>query len=133
MFKLFIPIIPYPKRTGTFSRKTGRFFANAKTKRYEAAVNSAIKLKLGSKPIMFPKHTELTLDVMFYMPKPKSVIRLYPTVKPDLSNLIKSFEDALQGALIEGDQQIVNIMAGKRYAESDDQIGINMLLYKYEG
>lgn len=38
------------------------------------------------------------LDVTFFMPKPKSVKRLHPSVAPDLSKLIRGLEDALTTA-----------------------------------
>ncbi len=131
MISMFLKITPYPKRTGTFSRKSGRFFANKKTKQFEYDVAHMVAEKYPE--MIFEKSDALDLHVIFYLQKPKSVTRLLPTVKPDLSNLIKSFEDALEKCLFDGDQQIVNINAQKRYVENDDKVGIYMLLSKYEG
>lgn len=57
----------------------------------------------------------LSMKLVFYLPKPKSVKRLYPIVKPDLDNFIKAVMDALKD--IWGDDcQVIQISAGKRYA-----------------
>lgn len=39
----------------------------------------------------------------------------FPTVKPDLDNVVKLIEDALNGIAWNDDQQIVQLSAGKKY------------------
>jgi Holliday junction resolvase RusA-like endonuclease len=60
-----------------------------------------------------------TVSVEFYLPRPKSVKRQYPTTKPDLDKLIRSVGDALEiGGVIDGDSKIVQWIASKRYADT---------------
>lgn len=59
-----------------------------------------------------------TVSVEFYLPRPKSVKRQYPTTKPDLDKLIRSVGDALEIAgVIDGDSKIVQWVASKYYAD----------------
>ena len=57
----------------------------------------------------------LSLRVEFYLLQPKSVRRQYPAVKPDLSNLLKAVEDALNGLLWTDDSRIVELVVHKHY------------------
>ena len=61
----------------------------------------------------------LTVSFNFVLKKPKSVKRPYPSVKPDLSNLIKSVEDGLNGVAWKDDALICAISASKRYGNED--------------
>jgi len=77
-------------------------------------------------PPKFDGPIKLTLD--FVLKRPKSVPvkkRKYPTVKPDLSNMIKLVEDACNGILYDDDKQIVNLVSTKRYG-GDDEISIKV-------
>ena len=42
---------------------------------------------------------------------------LYPTIKPDISNVQKAIEDALNGLAYVDDKQIVWVEASKGYSE----------------
>lgn len=63
----------------------------------------------------------VALDVKFYMPRPKSVRRLYPSVTPDLDKLLRAVGDALTQTpqlrgLYSNDSRIIDVSASKRYA-----------------
>lgn len=77
-----------------------------------------------SKPI--PASTPLSMELDFYMRRPKSVKREYPTVKPDIDNCVKLVEDALQGFLFDNDSQVVSLTARKRYSEGLPRIEIRV-------
>ena len=64
-------------------------------------------------------YTEDAVDVLiiFYMPKPKSLKRKRPSVKPDIDKLIRSVGDCLSGTVIKDDAQIVTIGARKEYSD----------------
>lgn len=59
----------------------------------------------------------LNVEMFFYFAKPKSAPkhRLYPSVKPDATNVGKAVEDALNGVVWDDDAQIVDLQLRKRY------------------
>lgn len=61
------------------------------------------------------------VQVDFYFRRPKSVSksRKYPTVKPDIDNVLKSIGDAFNGVLWEDDKLIVALASTKQYANED--------------
>jgi len=59
----------------------------------------------------------LRLDVIFFMPRPKTVKRDKPTVPPDADKLLRGVGDALTGTIFRDDSQLVEIYAEKRYAD----------------
>lgn len=75
---------------------------------------------------LYAAHTALKLVIEYHMPIPKSyskrkaeeALRGPHTKKPDLSNLIKFTEDALNGIVWEDDSLISEIEARKFYSES---------------
>lgn len=68
----------------------------------------------------------LKLIVTAYLTRPKSVPkkRLYPSVKPDMSNILKSSEDCLKDLVITDDSRVVDQVTKKRYANSDHPVGV---------
>jgi len=66
--------------------------------------------------IFYPAGTPLHMELDFYLRRPKSVKRKWPTVKPDVSNCVKLAEDALEGFLFDNDSQVVSLRAAKHYA-----------------
>lgn len=87
------------------------------------------------KQMKIPKGEYYRIDAIFYFPYPKSVsqkkrINNYRhQKKPDLSNIFKSFEDAIeQAGIINNDSQICVGVMEKKYTTS--KIGrIEFLLY----
>lgn len=65
------------------------------------------------------KDVPLMARMTFQFKKPKTSKRQFPTVRPDLDNLIKSVADALNDMLYDDDQQIVRIYAEKIYGDQD--------------
>jgi Holliday junction resolvase RusA-like endonuclease len=72
----------------------------------------------------------LLLRIAFYLRRPAShygtgrnagVVKdsapLYPTVKPDLSKLVRALEDGLTGVVITDDARVVTLAAIKRFGE----------------
>lgn len=70
-----------------------------------------------------PTDEPLTLNVVFYFDKPKTVKREHNTVKPDLDHLIRAVGDALtQANIIPDDSHITTINATKLYGEARTEI-----------
>lgn len=53
----------------------------------------------------------------FGMPRPKSVTRELPTVRPDLDKLTRALLDALTGRVWKDDAQVVRLVIDKAYSE----------------
>lgn len=92
-------------------------------KRYALLVKSLIK---GARPSQTPLGVRLFFE---YTPprswpkkKRQEAIGQPKTSTPDLSNLIKFTEDALNGILWEDDRLITAIVASKRYSESEGTV-----------
>lgn len=60
----------------------------------------------------------IKLSATFFISKPKSVKREYPSVKPDLDNYIKLICDALNGVAYKDDASIIKIEAEKLYSNT---------------
>lgn len=69
----------------------------------------------------------LSVELAFWLPKPKSVTRFVPSVKPDLDKLIRSTCDGLKtGGLYTDDALIVEITARKYYATESQKAGCSV-------
>jgi len=78
----------------------------------EDVKHAALDAMNGAAPLAGP----LELLVTFVLPKPKSVKRVWPHVRPDLDKLLRSCGDALTSAGVYGDDsQLVKITAQKVY------------------
>lgn len=83
-------------------------------KQVELAAQSAWK-RIQQSPL--PSLDEpVHADITFYLPRPKTVTRDYPTVKPDLDKLVRATYDGLTAShLIKDDSRIVSTTCCKRY------------------
>lgn len=81
-------------------------------KRVERAAKDSVGLA-----IRFPLEDQaLGLNATFWLERPASVTRTYPTVPPDLDKLVRAIGDALSGIVYRDDKQLTTISAIKRYA-----------------
>lgn len=62
-----------------------------------------------------PEPGPVKLDLLFVMPKPKTVKRDFPTVAPDLDKLIRAALDAMTAIAYLDDGQVIEITANKVY------------------
>lgn len=73
------------------------------------------------------------LRVIFHMPRPASVKRLYPSVTPDLDKLVRGVSDALTAAaVIKDDARIIEVYALKLYATDEVAPGATITIEKAE-
>lgn len=91
-------------------------FTPTKTKKAGDELTMLIREQIAES---YPQHTPLILSVTFYRTKPVYVPKddSMPVRKPDLSNLIKTVEDALNTIAFPDDAQITTLHASKRWAE----------------
>lgn len=116
MIHMTLDLKPEAKQRPRFNRTTGRAYTAEKTRKFENAVNA-----LAKEHVSEPLNGAVSLSIVFVAPRlkaePKSQAeRKYKTSRPDLSNLIKSLEDGLEGALFNNDAQVVKLSAEKVYA-----------------
>lgn len=114
--------VPVAKGRARITRN-GTFTPN-KTRRYESTLRLAAReAMLGRK--MFD--CALHVSVIVHVPIPASwskrkknsanIGTLLPCTKPDLDNYIKIATDALNGVVYPDDNQVVDVLASKRYSE----------------
>ena len=86
---------------------------------------------MAAEKIKAPITGALRVEFEFVLPRPKghygtgkhagqvkSSAPLYPGVKPDITKLIRSTEDAMKGIAWKDDSQVVTQIGMKRYSES---------------
>lgn len=112
----------------SFNRFTGKnqSYTPKKTADYEKLVRLSYQKSLGNINTLPPteKPVRMILNAFYGIPsswtKKKKVMavcnEIYPTSKPDLSNILKSVEDALNGIAYKDDSQIVDIEMSKQYS-----------------
>lgn len=113
-----------PKGRPRVSRRTGVAYTPAKTRRYEDVVRQQAAVAWAGRPLI-PRGTAITMRLVSFRAIPKSMPKrdrvlvargeLFPTTKPDLSNLVKSVEDGLNSVVYEDDSCIVERVESKRY------------------
>jgi Holliday junction resolvase RusA-like endonuclease len=113
-----IPDSPIPLKRARASK--GRFYDSQYDvkQRLAAYVKEHIEPKLDK-----PLEGALSVGISFYFAMPKSwsakkksaMNMKYHTQKPDLTNLVKMLEDALNGVIWQDDSQISELMVKKRW------------------
>lgn len=105
--KFFVPGVPVPQ--GSMSVFNGRVVhSNShKLRAWRGAIRAAVTEPITEQPV--------ALGLCFVLPKPKTVRRPVPSVKPDLDKLVRAVGDALEGTAYRNDSQIVSVVAEKVY------------------
>jgi Holliday junction resolvase RusA-like endonuclease len=116
MISFTLAIDPVPKARPKFRRqgKWVRTYTPSETVRFESDFKVLARPYKPEKPLEGP--VKLLID--FYFRRPKSVPkkRVYPSVKPDIDNLIKAVKDAGNSYFWKDDSLICEIAAGKYYS-----------------
>lgn len=76
----------------------------------------------------------ISMQVIFFIPRPKSVKREFPTVKPDIDKLIRAINDsAVDAGVLEDDSQVIEIVAYKFYEDEQNAQGVFIAYDKLQG
>lgn len=114
-FSITLHVKPTGKGRPRFSRLSGRTYTPKVTVNAETEIKWL--LQKASPPCF---EGPVILDIHVCCARPKSAKkRKYPTVKPDLSNVLKLIEDACNGILFKDDSQVVSVTIRKVYGEKD--------------
>jgi Holliday junction resolvase RusA-like endonuclease len=111
-----VPVQQGSKSARVFAGRAQLFDQNAKALHpWRRLVRSAAEAAL----LLDPQHFEgpVEVELRFEMPRPKTVKRRWPSVKPDLDKLTRAVLDSLTDAGVWGDDaQVVRLQAEKTYA-----------------
>ena len=66
----------------------------------------------------------ISVEAVFYLEKPKTVKRDFPTVPPDCDKLLRGIFDSMTGVIYVDDAQICKVIAFKRYATDSNPPGV---------
>jgi crossover junction endodeoxyribonuclease RusA len=118
MYDLTIDVSGEPASQGSHSVINGRIVQvnSSKHKKWRNAVVFAALDLIGEdwEPIDDP----VELSVIFYLSRPKTATREFPSVMPDLDKLIRAVGDSLtDSGIIRDDSRIIAIQAKKLYAD----------------
>ena len=115
---------PAPQGSKTGFIKNGRVVmveSSKKVKPWREAVAAQTKAKVQA-----ALENPVEIALVFHLPKPKTVTRKWPAVKPDLDKLIRSTFDGLTtGGLYTDDALVIAVSASKQYAT--DRIGCQVI------
>jgi Holliday junction resolvase RusA-like endonuclease len=123
--KLVVYVKPQPQGSSRAFVVNGRAVvtsANKNLKPYRQELTETAKVVMGEREKPFAKkHEPVAVFMVFYLERPESVPkkRREPVVKPDLSKLIRSTEDALTGLMYHDDAQIVRLVCNKYYGSPE--------------
>jgi Holliday junction resolvase RusA-like endonuclease len=115
---------PAPQGSKTGFIKNGRVVmveSSKKVKPWREAVAAQTQAKVQA-----ALQNPVEIALVFHLPKPKTVTRKWPAVKPDLDKLIRSTFDGLTtGGLYTDDALVIAVSASKQYAT--DRIGCQVI------
>jgi len=98
--------------------------ANPAFKVFEKAIRSIIAImKLSPSPLFTGA---VSVKLKFYLKRPKSTKRPYPSVSPDLDKYCRTVLDALTGWIYKDDGQVVVLVATKEYVQKNNAIGVEI-------
>jgi Holliday junction resolvase RusA-like endonuclease len=113
VIQLEFPIEPVPKGRPRFTR-FGKPYTPPETAAFERIISMMARRQYGDRK---PLGGAVIVAIEFLFARPKSVKRIFHTVKPDLDNLIKAVTDPLNKILWDDDSQVHEAHATKRYAD----------------
>lgn len=106
----------------------GRFVEASDVKPWRAAIARAVKQAFVETGDSTPFTEPVEVTAIFYLPRPKTVKRLWPSVAPDLDKLCRALGDALSvdSPCLADDSLIVRWHATKVYADTPEMAGVSV-------
>ena len=141
MLTLWIPGTPIGKGRPRFNGKRAR--TPARTRRWEEYVALRARGAMGRAGRRDPLEGPIAAKMTFVFKRPERVKTTHCLYGqdgrvmlsaggsyPDLSNLVKAIEDALQGLVFVDDCQICKLEAKKVYAAKGEEPGVEVAVWK---
>lgn len=114
-FSITMRVKPIGKGRARTTR-SGHVYTPEATRSAEAEIRWLLQ---QAKAPMFTGAVALMVRAFFRRPKSAPRTRRHPTVKPDLSNVLKLIEDAGNGILYADDAQVVSVTVQKLYGDEE--------------
>lgn len=113
----------------------GRFVEASDVKPWRAAIADAVFREWMRTGDTTPFTAPVVVKAVFYMPKPKTVKRLFPSVAPDLDKLCRALGDGMSVdcEAMTDDALIVRWDASKVYAAIPEDVGVKVTVTLAEG
>lgn len=133
MISYFVEGEPAPQGSKNGFIKSGRVVmveSSKKLKPWRHAVATQTleaRTKKWANPEEFVMTGPVEVGLVFHLPRPKTVTRKWPSVKPDCDKLVRSVLDGItSGGLWKDDSLVIAISASKQYAT--DRIGCQIIV-----
>jgi crossover junction endodeoxyribonuclease RusA len=134
MIQTFVPGIPQPQGSKNAYVRGNRAVlveANKKLPAWRQIVTEKLEAANVS---CAPLQGAVDAQIIFFMPRPKSVTRLLPTVKPDIDKMIRAILDCgTKAGIYNDDSQVIEIVAHKLYADAEQPAGALITFGEYFG
>lgn len=124
----FVPGTPIPQGSKRAFVRGGRVSlveANPKLGAWRKTVKLACIEAMYEVMVHTQPDQAFTVELKFKMPRPRTVTRALPTVKPDVDKLVRAILDSVTHAEFwADDSQVVEVNARKSYARSEHDVGV---------
>lgn len=124
--------VPQGSKTATvINGRAVMFDSNKKLKDWRRDATRQLLEQFGASGVSpFPAQQALGVVIIFRLPKPKSVKRDKPSVKPDVDKLVRSIFDSVTDAKIwAGDEQVTQVNAAKEYCRPGELPNVLITIY----
>lgn len=129
MLEFFVMGIPRPQGSKRGFLRNGRIImveASKQLPEWREQIVLAAKEAMYAHGEWYKTAAPVRVEAVFFLPRPKTVKREYPTVAPDGDKLSRGLLDALTTAgVYEDDAQVVDLIALKRYS---DKPGVSVIV-----
>lgn len=125
---VMIPGQPVGKGRPRFVRSTGHVYTPEKTRDYESRVRQLYNLLQYGEPLIGP--VRLSINAVFQLPKNKrKALSGTPyTGRPDIDNVAKCIQDALNGLAYRDDSQVTELVINMRYCSLTEEAHVSVFV-----
>ena len=123
-----VQVIPHGKQRARTVMRGGFAHSYTPKETVEFEREIGIACRMAARGLIMPETAPLMVDMVFYMPIPKSVGKrlserlasesVYHTKRGDVDNMVKSVLDGCNGIAFRDDGQVAAIRAEKVYSEN---------------
>ena len=117
MIEFFVSGVPVPQGSKTIAQAGGKVWLRDANARDLRAWRDRVAV-VARGEVTEPFREGVSVKLSFFLPRPKTVKRLLPWVKPDIDKLCRAVQDSLTTAGVwHDDSQVVELHASKEYSD----------------